>query len=110
VIGAFGPLQKSLMGAFHAVKHLSDGSQVQTLARPRAITLSTQNLDYVLALSGGMQVIQAMSKTIGRLGGVTIPLKPALQLFPYAPIDEYLLRDIGDFELRRNALWRKAKR
>ena len=53
------------MGAFYAVKHLSRGSQVRTLARPRAITLSTQNLAYTFALRGWMQVIQATRTTFG---------------------------------------------
>jgi hypothetical protein len=68
VIGFLGLLQKAPVGAFDAVKHLSSGSEVQTLVRPRAITLLTQNLIDTLALGGGMQVIQATCKAIGRRG------------------------------------------
>lgn len=89
MIGSFGLLQKAPTGGFDAVKHLSIGSKARTLVRPRAITLSTQNLIYTPALDGWIQVVQAMRKTIGHPEGTVVAaLKPALQLFPYAPIDQ----------------------
>jgi len=82
VIGFLGPLQKTPMGAFSAVKHLSFGSEVHTLARPRAITLSTQNLAYMSAPGGWMQVVQAMHKAIQRPEDHRNPLKPLYSYFP----------------------------
>ena len=43
-------------------------------------------------------------------GTIANPLKPALQLFPYTPIDQYLLRVNGDFQLWETYRWQKAKR